>query len=307
MVQLRSPIDKIYMVIERCRRFDPSREINQRLWNLQTTRKKALIICFGTLEPSLLEELANYEQQALCLATRNNIPAHIVDIMSQSASEAVRMAVAARDDLTPQLASRLFRDASLDVRNAVGYNEHLDGDALHLLLDMSLPSFGSAEHEWFRNRDNFLTEDLYRMAASSSSAVRGVAASSANLPPELIEVLSVDPEYRIRLSIACNKNLPPHVIDRLANDDEYLVLVALLESHQIGADRVDNILNRDWKRENIGSLLMAASGYQDDLSIEAMYQIVNEPVIPGFRGLSRLKRLPPEIRKLISERYDLVD
>ena len=171
--------------------------------------------------------------------------------LAGSADVEARRALAARDDVAPEILFFLCRDADAGVRRAVAGNLHAPREAdLELARDPE---------------DSVRARVGQKLGAARPVDLPQLSAKKQALTIETIETLAVDTSGRVRAAIALalkqSIDAPPHVVQQLARDIEIKVASPILRnSPMLGdADLVDimnsgpikGVLNAIAKRRNV--------------------------------------------------------
>jgi uncharacterized protein (DUF2336 family) len=172
--------------------------------------------------------------------------------LAGSADVSARRALAARDDIAPEILFFLCRDADPEVRRAVAGNLH---------------SPPEADLELARDADDTVRARVGKKLGEARPAeLPALTAKKQALTIETIESLAVDTSGRVREAIARalkqSIDAPPHVVQQLARDIEIKVAAPILRNSPMLADAdlldimnsgpIKGVLNAIAKRRNVG-------------------------------------------------------
>jgi len=172
--------------------------------------------------------------------------------LASSADVAARRAVAAREDVAPEILFFLCRDDDPEVRLAVAGNHHAPREAdLELARDSD---------------DAVRTRVGEKLGEARPVELPALSAKKQALTIETIESLAVDNSSRVREAIARalkqSVDAPPHVVQALARDIELKVAAPILQNSPMLGDHdlldimssgpIRGVLNAIAKRRNVG-------------------------------------------------------
>ncbi|MFJ8295021.1 hypothetical protein ACIQ9R_04010 [Streptomyces sp. NPDC094447] len=176
------------------------------------------------LSPALVEQCFA-DGPVYPLTWNRHTPADAVARLARHPDAKVRASVAARPDLTPDLAAELGDDPDEDVRTAARLHpfprtwaeywavRRVDQHGSDCTCPIIEPGVGAdpvpdpeADTGW----DTEPSSDwLAACAESEEPVLRRVAASRPGLPAELVAVLALDDDEAVRIQLACNHPLAP--------------------------------------------------------------------------------------------------
>lgn len=166
------------------------------------------------LSPVLAEQVAASGDIAAIqfVASNPTLPPTVVEILSHHPEAQVRAAIAGRADLTAERVTTLATDPDPAVRAVVATRAGLTGEQVAALAadpdDAVRMAF--ATHAYVSDDDRAILDgnaDLdpdqaVRWARSENPRLRRRAAQRPDLPAELVHVLAVDPDARVRADLA---------------------------------------------------------------------------------------------------------
>jgi hypothetical protein len=153
------------------------------------------------------------------VAKNQNCPADVLSFLAQDVE--VRREVAEHPSTPAEVLVALSQDEDRDVRWCVAEHPNTPQETLQLLVEDEnfSPAFGAARNP------NVPAHALRRLLERFSDNREGRAwqgraalAKNPSAPPDLLDFLAQDEDYRVRRAVAQNPNATPAVFSRLARD-----------------------------------------------------------------------------------------
>ena len=166
------------------------------------------------------------------VATNENTPAAILEILAKNRNPYVRQAVAENRNTPATALETLAKDNDPGVLNSLVRNENTP---VSIREELGTAENWSVRYAMAGNK-NTPENVLEKLAKDEDRSIRFLVARNKNTPATALETLAKDEEYLVRMEVAENKNTPANVLEDLAKE-EYL-LALQMEGYQIISDNI---------------------------------------------------------------------
>lgn len=192
------------------------------------------------LSHSDLQELVRHPSAFVrrAIAARDDLAPQVLQQLAGDADERVRWSIANKADASPQILAALVDDPSLDVQAAVAANQRTPVAFLERL---------AREHRSpaaLAGNPSTPASALLHLVDDPAPATREAIASRSDMPAEVLVGLCSDPSPDVRRALAGNSELPVEAQGILAGDEGRWVRSALAGNSSL-SDDVAAVLARD--------------------------------------------------------------
>lgn len=174
----------------------------------------------------IVEKYSTYREIVTSIATRRNLPPHILEELSHRLYPSIQVNVAANPATPVPVLNRLYSEGDPDVIAGLASNPNLPDSLVQQMLPDYAENFISNRDTPARILDRAakivtsqptLPDRRANNSRPSDTVVRRLAAHPA-ASPDVLTALADHPDAEVRIHVAANLNTPPQVLHNLTSD-----------------------------------------------------------------------------------------